>query len=58
VGNIQITRYANPEQLGYSGYIEPDDASWIIFLDSDGNPDVYFAQRDETGAVVGPGIDL
>jgi hypothetical protein len=58
MGNIQITRYVNTQELGYSGYIEPDNGSWIIFLDSEGKPDVYFPERDENGAVVGDGIPM
>ncbi len=36
----------------YGGIIEPDDRSWIIFLDIDGKPSHYYPERDTaTGAV-------
>ena len=36
----------------YGGIIEPDDRSWIIFLDINGKPSHYYPERDSaTGAV-------
>ena len=36
----------------YGGIIEPDDRSWIIWLDPNGVPSRYYPRRDrETGAV-------
>ena len=36
----------------YGGIIEPDNRSWIIFLDIDGKPSHYYPVRDSaTGAV-------
>lgn len=46
-----ITKY-------FAGWIEPADKSWIIYLDADGRPDVYFANRDADGGVIGEGLPL
>lgn len=49
--NIAVHRYTNPE-TGWQGWVEPDDLSWIIFVDDDGRV-VLFDKRDsETGAVI------
>ncbi len=51
MGNITVTRYQNPEEVGWQGYMEPDDRSWIAFVGNDGRP-VFFLDRDPvTGAV-------
>jgi hypothetical protein len=51
MGNITVTRYRDPSAVGWQGCLEPDDSSWIAFIDSDGRP-VFFLDRDaETGAV-------
>ena len=52
MGNITVTRYPDPAEVGgWQGYIEPDDKSWIAFVDNDGRP-VFFLDRDPvTGAV-------
>lgn len=42
----------------FGGWIEPEDASWIIFLDPNGYPVVYFDTRSESGAVTSDGIVL
>ncbi len=57
MGNIQIRRYSVLES-DYDGYIEPDDRSWIIYLDITGKPALYWPERDETGAVVGEPLFL
>ena len=50
--NIAVHRYANPEtQRIWQGYIEPDDKSWIAFVDAKGHVSL-FDDRDETGAIV------
>jgi hypothetical protein len=49
--NIIVRRYE--EDCGWQGWIEPEDKSWIVFLDASGRP-VFFPHRDpETGAVLG-----
>jgi hypothetical protein len=51
MGNITVTRYPKPADVGWQGYLEPDDRSWIAFIALDGKP-VFFLNRDpETGAV-------
>lgn len=50
-----------PAQDLYSGLIEgerDDGTTWVMWLDNNGSPAVFWAQRDETGAVVGDAISL
>lgn len=50
--NITVGRYKNPQNVGWAGWIEPEDKSWIAFVDLEGHP-VFFLCRDpNTGAVV------
>lgn len=50
--NIHVGRYTNPEtRKYYQGWIEPDDRSWIAFIDADGKPQ-FFLDRDPDGAVI------
>lgn len=49
--NINVGRYDHPVEVGYQGWIEPDDMSWIMFVDNDGKPIVFLNQDPETGAV-------
>lgn len=43
----------------FGGWIEDDKKTWIIFLDSDLRPAVFYAARDpETGAVIGEAQEL
>lgn len=51
--NINVRRYENTSH-GYAATIEPEDRSWIVFVDVDNKPTLY-AHRDETGASVGEG---
>lgn len=51
VNDVHVQRYADPEQVGYQGWIEPADRSWIVFVDLDGKPSL-FDKRDANGAVV------
>lgn len=62
--NIVVGRYSStPGPDGtpgvgvhWQGWIEPQDKSWIAFIDCDGRP-VFFLNRDpETGAVCGPSV--
>jgi hypothetical protein len=49
--NIAVHRYSDPAQVGWLGWIEPEDKSWIMFIPLEGEP-VLFSSRDpETGAV-------
>lgn len=49
--NIHVGRYSNAHDIGWAGWIEPNDKSWIAFIDLDGRP-TFFLERDATGAVV------
>ena len=58
---IVIERNKNAEELGCAGNIsgETDDGrKWILFLDADGMPRIFWPERDELGGVVGKGIHL
>lgn len=39
--NIHVQRYANPASFGYQGTIQPEDRSWIVFVDKDGEPTLW-----------------
>lgn len=49
--NIEVHRYPQPT-AGYVGYLEPEDKSWIAFIDTDGRPKFYLERDPETGAVI------
>ena len=51
MANITVGRYEDPASVGYQGWIEPDDRSWIAFVASDGSP-VVFLNRAPDGAVL------
>lgn len=45
----------------HAGWIEgtrDDGSTWIMFLDAAGSPEIYWAQRDAGGGVIGDGIPL
>lgn len=51
--NIKVGRYADPEtQKVWQGWIEPEDLSWIIFVDAAGQPVAFLNRDPATGAVV------
>lgn len=56
MSNIQIERYADPKS--WAGCIYDDAESWIIFLDADGRPKLFWGERDEKGGVIGEPIIL
>lgn len=35
--NIHVRRYKQPTPGGFQGSIEPEDRSWVIFIDKDGH---------------------
>lgn len=49
--SINVRRYSNPKDIGWAGWIEPEDRSWIAFIDLAGRP-LFFLNRDSTGAVL------
>lgn len=52
---ITIKRYENPTSVGYQGYIEPEDKSWILYIGVDGKP-LFFPQRAPAGRVLCEGL--
>jgi hypothetical protein len=50
MADIRVGRYSQPSEVGYQGWIEPADQSWIAFIDHEGRP-VFFLDRDPDGAV-------
>ena len=49
--NIIVRRYTDRSH-GWQGWIEPEDKSWIAFIDAEGRP-LFFLDRDpDTGAVL------
>ncbi len=49
--SINVRRYSNPKAVGWAGWIEPEDRSWIAFIDLEGRP-LFFLNRDpKTGEV-------
>jgi hypothetical protein len=51
MSNITVGRYDDPESVGYQGWIEPEDRTWIAFVRNDGTPQVFLDRDPETGAV-------
>lgn len=43
--NIHVSRYRNPDQVGWAGTIEPEDRSWILFIPADRKPPSLFLHR-------------
>jgi len=52
MGNITVGRYDNPAEVGYQGWIEPDDRSWVMFVGTDNVPAAFLNRDPETGAVL------
>ena len=52
MGNIKVGRYSNLETRKFwQGWIEPEDLSWIVFIDAAGKPTVFLDRDPVTGAV-------
>lgn len=52
MNNIVVTRYPRPADVGgWQGYLEPEDKSWIMFVDFQGRPVVFLDRDPDTGAV-------
>lgn len=52
--NIVVGRYENPEHVGWQGWVEDRDRTWILFIHLDGHP-VLFPNRDpKTGRILDP----
>lgn len=48
---------ANVDKL-FTGYIEDDAKTWIIYLGQDGKPALYYPDRNKDGSVIGEGINV
>jgi len=48
--NITVTRYEVSEY--WDGYIQPDDWSWILYVDKKGRT-LFYPKRKKSGAVIG-----
>lgn len=58
---ITIERHKDGDQTGCAGLISGETEAgekWVLFLDADGKPEVYWPERDEDGGVVGDGISM
>ena len=49
--NIEIGRSDEPESVGYAGWVEPGDRTWIAFVRTDGSAQFFLDRDPETGAV-------
>lgn len=49
--NITIGRYAEGDDNEYTGWIEPEDRSWIVYTRKGGHAEFYDNRDPETGAV-------
>jgi hypothetical protein len=52
---IKIERYDDPKAIGYQGYVEPEDRSWILYVENDGAP-LFYPHRAEDGGVLCEGL--
>jgi hypothetical protein len=51
--NINVRRYSNPHAVGgWAGWIEPDDKSWIAFIDIEGRAKFYLERDPVTGGII------
>lgn len=48
--NFKVSRYSDSKN--WAGCIEPDDRSWIMFVDKDNRPTVFLNRDPETGGVL------
>ena len=58
---ISIERYKDSDQLHYAGVIEGETDNgqrWIIFLNEEGAPEIYWPDRDPDGKVKGRPVTL
>lgn len=46
---IHVSRYSQPTATGYLGSIAPADGSWIVFVPTEGDPQLFVRQKLEPG---------
>ena len=51
MGTIKVGRYEHPDSVGYAGWVEPEDRSWIVFVKNDHSVEVYLDRDPSTGAI-------
>lgn len=51
--HISVKRYKNPKAVGWAGWLEPEDKSWVMFVGLDGRPLVFLSRDTESGAILG-----
>ncbi len=49
--DIKVGRYSNPEEVGYQGWVEDADKTWIAYVDLEGKLTVWL-NRDKDGGVL------
>ncbi len=53
---IKSGEYTTPTPDGWVGWVEDKGGRWIVFYKADGSAR-WYGQREESGAVVGNGVD-
>jgi hypothetical protein len=48
--NIEVHRYADPAATGWLGWIQPEDRSWILYVDLEHRVHAYIERDPATGA--------
>ena len=62
--NIKVSRYddtaidgvSGVKSMGWLGYIEPEDDSWIIFISAEPGQNQLYTKRGPSGAVLSDAI--
>lgn len=47
---IHVSRYSQPTAIGYQGSIMPADRSWIVFVTTEGTPQLFLRMEVKGGA--------
>jgi len=62
MNNIKIGRYDHPSITSdWTGWIEgtrADGTTWILYLDENGSPGMYWPEREPDGGCVGDPVEL
>lgn len=49
--NLEAGRYTDPA-IGWQGWVEPVDRTWIMFIDADNRPVMFLDRDPATGGVL------
>lgn len=52
LSRIRVGRYAQPQKVGWLGWIEDEEKTWVAYIDLEGRPRFYL-DRNDSGAVLG-----